>query len=445
MVTLTDSNTVVIEDYGIYGVDFTITTLDVANLTDAIVLDNASAIGWKLTDGSSVELSPTWTAVEAVPGVYTVTLALAHDPTKSKDIQVTVIKAPMTLIYTLPTAISNFTLPLEPTGTYDLLIDWGDGSDPEQITSGAAAKHTYAAAGTYKVTVGGNPTFTTISKGGAGGWGDPGSSNAPAFNSNNYLTAIESFGGVEFIDNINTFAYIQKNVTFPANTTDTPYIKGSVQKFFYRAKLFDQPLNHWNTTEVTSMSEMFYDAEAFNQDLNSWNVSSVTDMIRLFQNAKAFNGNISSWDVSKITSSLGMFWGAESFNQDISNWDVSSVTIMAHMFRDAVSFNQDLNNWDTSKNTTMYYMFYNAQAFNGNISSWDVSGVANMNSTFCFAGAFNQDIGSWDVSSVTAMAYLFYRCRIFNQDLSGWDVSSVTGRTGYDVDTDAWDPAYKPF
>jgi surface protein len=76
------------------------------------------------------------------------------------------------------------------------------------------------------------------------------------------------------------------------------------------------------------MNYMFGDTVAFNQPLNSWNTSNVTDMNYMFGNATAFNGNISSWDVSSVTDMGGMFASATAFNQDISGWDVSSVTKM---------------------------------------------------------------------------------------------------------------------
>ena len=47
---------------------------------------------------------------------------------------------------------------------------------------------------------------------------------------------------------------------------------------FDDATSFNQPLNKWNVSNVTSMDYMFANTRAFNQPLNNWNVSNVTIM-----------------------------------------------------------------------------------------------------------------------------------------------------------------------
>ena len=58
---------------------------------------------------------------------------------------------------------------------------------------------------------------------------------------------------------------------------------------FDGALSFNQPLNDWNVSNVTSMFYMFFKASSFNQPLNDWNVSNVTDMRLMFWNATSFN------------------------------------------------------------------------------------------------------------------------------------------------------------
>ena len=54
---------------------------------------------------------------------------------------------------------------------------------------------------------------------------------------------------------------------------------------FLAAGSFNQPLNDWNTSNVTDISEMFADAESFNQPLDNWDTSNVTDMCDMFENS----------------------------------------------------------------------------------------------------------------------------------------------------------------
>ena len=70
---------------------------------------------------------------------------------------------------------------------------------------------------------------------------------------------------------------------------------------FYFARAFNQPLDNWDTSNVTSMFGMFYLASAFNQPLGSWDVSKVTDMYGMFYGATAFDQNLGSWKTLALT------------------------------------------------------------------------------------------------------------------------------------------------
>jgi surface protein len=122
---------------------------------------------------------------------------------------------------------------------------------------------------------------------------------------------------------------------------------------------WNEPIGHWDTSNVTNMTFMFYDLWKFNQDISNWDVSNVIYMTRMFSYASAFNSDISDWDVSNVIYMNGMFspnYDIMEFNQDISNWDVSNVTQMDGMFKNHPSFNQDLSSWDVN-NVTSYISF----------------------------------------------------------------------------------------
>jgi surface protein len=215
------------------------------------------------------------------------------------------------------------------------------------------------------------------------------------------------------------------------------------------------------------MFGMFTNAIAFNQNLNSWDVSSVTTMTAMFGGASSFDGNISSWNVSSVTSMSGMFNLATSFNQPLNSWNVSNVQYMNSMFNQASVFNQPLNSWDVGSVTNMSSMFRGAQLFNQNVGSWNVSNVISMSlmfqgtpsiNVFNNGGSpsisawtintltnvsmfwmfrltpFNQPIGSWNVSKVTNMESMFHTNFAFNQNIGGWNVSGVTTFTNFMAD-----------
>ncbi|WP_434325259.1 BspA family leucine-rich repeat surface protein [Mycoplasma capricolum] len=84
-------------------------------------------------------------------------------------------------------------------------------------------------------------------------------------------------------------------------------------------------IQHWDTSNITDMSNMFESAQWFDQDISNWNTSKITNMSSMFYDAKLFNRNISKWDISHVTNISKMFWGASSFNQDLSKWNTTSV------------------------------------------------------------------------------------------------------------------------
>jgi surface protein len=262
---------------------------------------------------------------------------------------------------------------------------------------------------------------------------------------------------------------------------------------FYNATNFNQPLNNWDTGEVTNMHYMFWNATNFNQDLSNWNAINITSKPPYFDEntptwvkpnrqpawgndpdntrfllasngvtvtcALANNGdfgvingktytkrtkeqitasNATSSCTSGITSATFMFNEESTFNQDIGSWDTSNVTDMRYMFWEASAFDQDISSWNTNSVTTMQGMFYKASAFNQDISSWNTSSVTNMGFMFYFAFAFDQNIGSWDTSNVTNMYAMFYNVYSFNHDLSSWAVGQVTNYTYFSTGANAW-------
>lgn len=278
---------------------------------------------------------------------------------------------PMTLVFDTdaPGATgTQVTLPLM--GSYNVLIDWGDGTDESYLGSDQLKSYTYATAGTYTVKIfgqlerfGGPINITT------------GTSNG--YPNANKLLEVVSFGDI----GLTSLAYAFMNAN---NLTSVPSVL---------------PLS------ITSLRGTFHSASSFN------------------------NSNIVVWDVSNVTDMHSMFFLASNFNQDIGNWDVGSVTDMSYMFAFDNSFNQDLGSWDVANVTTMRNMFKWATLFNQDISNWNVAKVTDMQSMFNYANSFNQDLGSWNVGLVSNMSNMLSNsglsARNYGNALQGWAAQTV--------------------
>jgi len=118
---------------------------------------------------------------------------------------------------------------------------------------------------------------------------------------------------------------------------------------FVECSSFNQPLNSWNVSGVTSMDGMFFGSSNFNQDLSGWNVSNVRNMTSMFYGCSSFNQPLNSWNVSNVTSTNSMFYGCSNFNQPLNLWNISNVTDANNMLSNTglslSNYNATLNGW----------------------------------------------------------------------------------------------------
>jgi surface protein len=143
------------------------------------------------------------------------------------------------------------------------------------------------------------------------------------------------------------------------------------------------------------MENMFSYATSFNQPLNNWDVSNVTNMSQMFWTASSFNQPLIDWDVSNVTDMSGLFGYAISFNQPLIDWDVSHVINMVATFSSAESFNQDLSNWDFN-NSVHFDPFVGTYGF-VNYSGLDISNYDALLSRFVDLGLQNKRLRSGDL------------------------------------------------
>jgi len=357
-------------------------------------------------------------------------------------------------------------LPLISTGTYNFIVDWGDGStDRITVWNQAQTTHTYTRAGVYQLTITGTLYGFTFYNGSTG-VGDR----------LKLLTIFKWGTGFRLGNNAGYFWGCENlqlsEVEDVLDLTNTTHF-GSIFRDCFNLTTVNR-INEWNTSNITLMGGVFLNCVRFNQDISNWDTSNVTDMVLMFSCAGSlrgvFNQNIGNWNTSKVTNMQQMFSNQPNFNQDISTkvvtrangssyvaWDTSNVTTMNFMFGCGAGirgmFNQNIGNWNTSKVTNMASMFQNQVEFNQDLSTkvvtvgnstyiaWSTTNVTNM--TFIFGGGerngkFNGNVTNWDISKITSMQALFANKIDFNQDIStkvvtvsgssyiAWNTTNVT-------------------
>ena len=183
-------------------------------------------------------------------------------------------------------------------------INWGDGSQDEQVT-GSYPGHIYTEGDI------GEDSLVTITFTGT----------ATMFQSNPYSTytlkRIDEWGSIGLtkfsVRGYHDIEYI--NTELPASITN---LNGA---FSYTTSLPD--ITGLKTGNVKNMSGLFRGSTNFNQKISEWDTSSLDNAESMFKDCRAFNQNISNWNVLKIKIANSMFFGCTSFNQDISKWKMT--------------------------------------------------------------------------------------------------------------------------
>ena len=341
-------------------------------------------------------------------------------------------------------------LPLVSTGSYNFVVEWGDGTQ-STITAWnqAQATKTYTVAGTYQITI----------KGKCIGW---------VFNNNDdrlKILSVSKWGSLKLGTNQGSYFYGCANLNLVA-VEDKLDLKGVTNlSLCFRGCTTLTTINkvsEWDTSGVVNIGSMFSKSYNVNDNIGSWDVSNATigsmfecafttrgkfnnggspsinnwvlktsgnNLVGMFINTE-FNQPVGSWNIIGCTSLDGTFQSCNLFNQDIGGWNVSNITSFNNSFQTASSFNNggspSINNWvlKTSGPVVFSTMFQNAIAFNQPINNWDISAATNMNSMFQSASSFNNGLSSgvagnmfWNTSSVTSMTSMFSGATSFNQNL----------------------------
>ena len=336
------------------------------------------------------------------------------------------------------------------------MVDWGEGSGFEQVTTGNAP-HTFTSAGEHTIRFRNlndiqidsqidSAKYTSIEQWGTSVWN---ADMEGAFRGAINLTMALGAGtpDMRVVEDMESMFRGATSFNQNIGRWNTASVT-TMRAMFAGATSFDQDIGGWNTAQVTVMWDMFNGATSFNRDIGRWNVVAVQDMESMFEGATSFNGDISGWNVVGVQYMTNMFRGATLFNGDISGWNTVAVMNMRGMFYEATSFNGAIGRWNTAQVTIMWNMFRGATSFDQDIGGWNAVAVTDMDNMFRGATAFDQDIGGWNVEAVNFMFAMFSGATSFNQDIGNWNTASVTtmlsmfgGATSFDQDIGNWNTA----
>ena len=335
----------------------------------------------------------------------------------------------------------------------DFTIDWGDGTveaydgledHPEggkyQPGSGKTFTHTYASAGYYKISIGGNPQALVF--GGVGSGVNPSDPMNPIGNNADVLNAskvrnLTQWGTYRWKGTPDFSGCMFMDIT----ATDQPLYFGADTYSDEDGNIVFDNNGEWESNilpgdKYEAIGNINFDGCLLlrneNNSLSNWDLSDIYNKNTLssivlngtFRNCKKyipinFNNWTSYWSTNnlKIASMNSTFEGCESFNGDINNWPVEVSGSLNSVFKGCTLFNRNINTWDVSSVTSMISTFEGCESFNQGLPSWNVSNVTNFNSTFKDCKAFNQSISTWaNTNSSLNLEDMFNGCASFNNN-----------------------------
>ena len=260
-------------------------------------------------------------------------------------------------------------------GTFDYVIDWGDGT-VETYNTDANISHTYATAGDHITKISGD--FPHLSM-----------QNLTDDIYREKLRDVLNWGTIVWQDWTNMFRSCEGFTGLTA--TDLPNLSNVTSFSFLGA--FSNFGNHYNST------------------VQNWDVSNVTNMSN-FSYYGTWRNKISTWDTGNVTDFKNFLRSNTRFDNgadlaDMDNFDVSSATDMSWMFNRATKMaNVYIGSWDVS-NVTSFNTFCNPLIMtNSGLENWNISNASNF-SQFNAYGQTDISLANWTpINMTTASAFM---------------------------------------
>jgi len=245
----------------------------------------------------------------------------------------------------LSSSATQYGLPTRASGTYDFVVDWGDGTTNTIKTyNDANGLHTYSSGGTYTIKIKG--VFSGIITSISDSFWNVGRTDTLK------ILDIKSYGPLIIQDS----AAFNGCTNLTSSATDNLQFSLTNASNTFKDTNFNGVVNNWDVSNITTFDN-FFNGSQFNQDCNNWNVSKAISLEGIFKTSP-FNKTLSSWDVSSATALLSMFASNTAFNQDISMWNISNVIAAAGMFFEATAFNKSLAAWNVTSLTGPQSLFF---------------------------------------------------------------------------------------
>ena len=192
-------------------------------------------------------------------------------------------------------ASQTFAIPTQDVGTFDAIIDWGDGKAPSTITSydDAGLTHVYDVPGEHQIRITGTFPYVRFRDSGYEGM----------------VTSVENLGDVGWISFENSFYNCSNMTSFTGGTTDTSFVTTMYAMFYNCSGLTTLDVSSFDTSSVTDMRSMFYNCSGVTTlDVSSFNTSSVTTMYSMFNRCSGVTTlDVSGFNTSSVTTMYAMF------------------------------------------------------------------------------------------------------------------------------------------
>ena len=185
-------------------------------------------------------------------------------------------------------ASETITIPTQ-AGTFNAVVDWGDSSPLETITSSTGFVHTYTTAGDHTISISG--TFPNIHL------------NNGA--EKDKIKKVLNLGTVGWTNLSDAFYGCINLTEFTAGSTDTSAVSFMGRTFRGCSGLTSMNISSIDTTNVTKLEQTFYGCSGVTSlDLSSFNTASVSNMNSMARNCSALTSivGVEDWDITGLNS-----------------------------------------------------------------------------------------------------------------------------------------------